>query len=267
LSAGRNSLGFRVNRVSQNDTPDSFRDLIKDDFLNASTEARYLQDYKLGNQTGTGLIGVKYYRAQNDSQQGAGSTGSDANFNIIPDAVSPLISPSEFTFPNSNLAIFTEQIFRVSDQFSITPGLRYETIKTETDGEFTSFLFDLAGNLIFDETTRDDRVFERDFLIYGVGLSYKHQPERELYANYSTNFRSVTFNDIRINNPNFRIDPDITDETGFNADIGYRGQVDNILDFDVSVFGLQYDNRIGEIIEADLLPIQILNIQTQNDQA
>lgn len=266
LSAERSSLGFRVNRVSTLDVENANRDLIVGKFRNWSTEARYLQDYQIGNLTPTGLLGVKYYQAKNHSQQGAGSTGTDADFSFQPNVVTELISRSDFEFPNKNLAIFTEHIFRLSDKLTAVPGVRYETINTESKGDFTRYNFDLAGNLINEQVTEDNRNFNRDFLLYGLGLSYKQNPEREVYANFTTNYRSVTFSDMRINNPNFVIDPNLTDETGYNLDFGYRGNIEDKLNFDVTAFGLQYDNRIGEI-EAEGENFQVIRYRTNVGKA
>jgi Fe(3+) dicitrate transport protein len=44
------------------------------------------------------------------------------------------------------------------------------------------------------------------------------------------------------------IDEDLKDARGYNIDIGYRGKVKNYLQFDVSGFYLQYNNRVGTII-------------------
>ena len=43
---------------------------------------------------------------------------------------------------------FTENIFYLSDNFSITPGARYEFIKTATDGSYKKINTDAAGNVI-----------------------------------------------------------------------------------------------------------------------
>jgi Fe(3+) dicitrate transport protein len=56
---------------------------------------------------------------------------------------------------------------------------------------------------------------------------------------------------MQIQNPNFKIDPDLADETGFNSDVGARGQYKNKLFFDLSVYGMFYNNRIGTTIETD----------------
>jgi Fe(3+) dicitrate transport protein len=46
-------------------------------------------------------------------------------------------------------------------------------------------------------------------------------------------------------NPNFQLDENITDESGFNADLGLRGSPKPWLNFDASLFLLRYNDRIG----------------------
>ena len=73
----------------------------------------------------------------------------------------------------------------------------------------------------------------------------------EFYTNISENYRSVNFADMQIRNPNFKIDPILKDERGFNSDIGIRGTIKNILYFDASLYYLYYNNRIGTTLETD----------------
>ncbi|MFX5476929.1 TonB-dependent receptor, partial [Acinetobacter baumannii] len=43
------------------------------------------------------------------------------------------------------------------------------------------------------------------------------------------------------------VDPDLKDAKGYNIDLGYRGKLYNIVQFDLSLFYLQYNNRVGTI--------------------
>jgi len=58
----------------------------------------------------------------------------------------------------------------------------------------------------------------------------------------------VTFSDIRVTNPSYVIDNNITDEKGMTTDLGIRGNYADKLSFDVSLFGLQYNQRLGEVL-------------------
>ncbi|MDZ7757166.1 TonB-dependent receptor domain-containing protein [Rhodohalobacter sp.] len=251
LDASRKSLGFRTNRVSQEDDLDAPRDLILGDFNNWGAEARFLHRYKIGVKNSVFLIGSKYYNSKNTSIQGPGSASAEADFTLADDQFPNFPNQSDFTFPNKNVAIFGENIFYLKDNLSITPGFRFEYINTRSRGSFKRVNFDLAGNPIQNETFEDNRDFERSFVLLGVGLSYLPVPKTEFYGNFSQNYRSVTFNDIRIVNPTFQVDPEITDESGFTADFGIRGRFGENISYDVGGFGLMYDNRIGEVLRAE----------------
>ena len=54
-------------------------------------------------------------------------------------------------------------------------------------------------------------------------------------------------------NPVLIIDPNLEDERGFNSDIGVKGFLGKSLYYDVSLFGLFYNNRIGTTILKDSL--------------
>jgi len=244
LDASRDALGFRTNRVDQIDTG-AERDLLRGNFSNYGAEARLLSKYKILGKNSTFLIGSKYYKADNNERQGPGSDGIGADFRFRNDEFPDYPFQSDFDFPNLNVAVFGENIFYITDKLSITPGFRFEYIKTESDGFFTDLNFDGAGNVIFEETVEENRVFERNFILFGLGLSYKSTAELEVYANISQNYRSVTFNDINIVNPAFSVNPNITDEEGFTADLGIRGTINNIISYDVGAFALFYNGRIG----------------------
>lgn len=251
LDASRKSVGFRTNRVSQQDDPDAPRDLILGDFNNWGTEARFLNRYRIGNKNAVFLIGSKWYQSKNTSVQGPGTTSSKADFTLADEQFPNYPNQSDFTFPNRNLAVFGENIFYLQDNLSITPGFRFEYIRTQSRGTFKRVNFDLAGNPIQNQTFEDDRTFERHFVLLGAGVSYLPDSETELYGNFSQNYRSVTFNDIRIVNPTFQVDPDIMDESGFTSDVGIRGRIGESVSYDIGGFGLLYDNRIGEVLRAE----------------
>ena len=104
----------------------------------------------------------------------------------------------------------------------------------------------MAGNVILDETIEEDNVKDRNFVLLGIGLSYKAKKSLEFYGNVSQNYRSVTFNDIRTVAPSQVIAENIGDEKGYTSDVGIRGQLGNKITFDSSVYALYYDNKIGE---------------------
>jgi Fe(3+) dicitrate transport protein len=247
LSAYRYSLGFRPNRVASVDD-NSARDLIKGDFLNWGAEARYLKRYFVGDKLFVFLLGGRYYDGFNHSVQGLGSTGKDADFKFsnFNEGIA-----NDYRFPNNNASLFIENIFYLTDKFSVTPGIRYEYIHTKAEGFYGSIQFDLAGNIISTSRTDEVRNNGRQFVLGGVGLSYKPTAHLEIYNNISQNYRSITFSDMRTANPSAVIDPNLKDEKGYSLDLGLRTYETTFYNFDVSAFYLNYNNRIGEVQFAD----------------
>ena len=92
----------------------------------------------------------------------------------------------------------------------------------------------------------------RNILLYGLGVSKRLKGKGELYANFSRNYRGINFSDIRIINPNQVVDPNINDEQGFTADLGYRGTLTDWLFIDASLFFLAYEDKIGNNLESVL---------------
>jgi Fe(3+) dicitrate transport protein len=243
LSASRYSVGFRPNRVATIDD-NSERDLIKGDFQNWGTEARLLHRYLLRKMPSVVLAGARYYHGFNHSMQGLGTTGKDANFNFIQGDEN---ITSDYQFPNRNASVFAENIFYVHEKISVTPGVRYEVINTEADGYYGTVYRDLAGNIIDVTRTDERRTNRRNFLLAGLGVSYKPTVHIDLYSNIAQNYRSITFSDMRIANPSSVIDPNLKDEKGYSVDIGVRSDQTVLFNYDVSIFYLNYDNRIGEV--------------------
>lgn len=254
LDASRKAVGFRQNRVSQADDINEPRELLIDDFSNWGAEGRVLTRYNLFKNESVLLLGSKYYDADNFQKQGPGSATAGPDFEFAEEEFPNFPRQSEFKFPNTNLAFFGENIFNVTNKLAITPGFRFEYIKTQSEGSFKNIILDLAGNALLNETLADDREFKRSFILLGVGSSYNLNSTNELYANFSQNYRSVTFNDIRVVNPVFQVDPNINDEEGFTSDLGIRGRFKKSLSYDVSVFGLKYNDRIGEVLQEEVRP-------------
>ena len=262
LRASRSAVGFRGNPINLNENPItgldeqdvngnfiSPRDLIIDDFNNWGIEAKYLKRYRLLNKNAVFLLGSKIYQSDNTSLQGPGSTGVDADFSLATDQFPDFPNQSSFDLPNRNYALFAEHIIYLDKDVSIIPGVRIEHINTASEGTFNQVVFDNAGNPLLNQELEDNRTVRRTFALFGIGLNYKKLKNTTLYANISQNYRSVTFSDIRVVNPTFIVDPDLTDERGFTADVGLRGRLAKSVSFDLGVFTIQYQDRIGVILD------------------
>ena len=251
LIASRESLGYldQINRAD----PMQERNLISGNFKNIGNETRFIHLYEKRNLPWAFLIGSRIYKGNSIGVQGEASNGNDANFEFInsQNNISSDFIESNYNFPSINFSLFSEHIFNLNQKLSITPGIRYEYINTSANGGYRIEYPDLAGNIIFDTVINIERYNVRDFLLIGIGLNHKISSAIEAYGNFSENYRSVNFADMQIRNPNFKIDPILKDERGFNSDLGVRGKIKNIIYFDASLYYLYYNNRIGTTLQTD----------------
>lgn len=258
LIAGRDALGF-LGRPERPDLETSNRTLLSDQYKNYGAELRYLKRYSIAGNASHFLVGTRYYRGHTDRKQGDGTNASDADFRFLhPND----LENSDYTFPSENVAVFTENIFQITPKWNVTPGLRFETINTASDGYYRLLNTDLSGDTLMDIKVKDNRNNSRSFILVGIGTQYKFNKSIEMYANFSQNYRSINFNDMRVVNPNFQIDPDLKDENGFTLDGGLRGAIKNLLYFDLSLFYLQYNDRIGTALKLDSTTFQIVRYRT-----
>ncbi len=262
LNAKRNSVGFRGNPIVLNENPIlaldeqnnageyvNPRDLILGEFRNAALEIKLLNKFQLKQVLGTWLIGAKYYKANNTSIQGPGSIGTDANFELQTSSFPDYANQSNFILPNLNFAAFTESIFYLNNNLSITPGLRLEYIKTESEGSFQEVVYDLAGNPLSNTSFEETTSLLRRFLIAGIGIDYSFAEQHKFSINLSQNYRSVTFSDIRVTNPSFIVDENISDEKGFSLTAGISGRLQSKFSYDLSLYSILYNQRIGIILD------------------
>jgi len=251
LYAGRDAVGF-LDYINRPDNG-ADRNLYKDKYKNYGNESRLLYTYKLGSNPQNLLVGFRYYRGHTDREQGLGNNGSSGNasdFNYGTSA-NDVNNYSNYVFPNYNVAVFAENIFRLTSKFSIIPGVRFEDITTKADGSYIFFNTDRAGNVILREPRTDVKNSSRQFVIGGVGLSYFKSEGMQFYGNISQNYRAINFSDLNSNIKGLQVDPNLKDETGYSADIGMRGNISSVFNYDVSLFMIHYNNRIGTIDTVD----------------
>lgn len=257
LIGSRDALGV-LGYINRPD-PETERDLMRDQYLNVGSETRVMHTYHLLGNPNNLLLGMRYYRGFTKRKQGNGSIESDANFNYK-DPENP--EYSNYQFPSQNIALFAENVFQVTTNWNITPGIRYEHIITSADGTYRVQNKDLAGNIQLDTTIHDFKENSRSFLIGGIGTSVKVKEKHEFYANIAQNYRAINFNDMRVNNPNLRVDPNLQDERGFSGDIGFRGKVKKFFVYDVSLYFLSYTGRIGTVVGVDERTFRLYRFRT-----
>jgi Fe(3+) dicitrate transport protein len=250
LFASRESLGnlMAINRPDDYNEP---RDLIKGKYMNFGNEIRLVHRYNLLKRVSALVTGTRIYKGDTQLQQGYANnkiTGDLADFEFSRAPAG--ILRSDYGFPSFNFAAFAENYFSITEQFSITPGVRFEYIQTKADGYYQDIVIvptSSGSDTLKNEAINEQRVNSRSIFLAGIGLSYKLSKNIELYGNFSQNYRGINFNDMRISNPNQEVDPNLKDEYGYNADLGFRGSYRGLFNFNVTLFYLGYNRRIGNI--------------------
>jgi Fe(3+) dicitrate transport protein len=242
LFSERDALG-NLQQIGVLDNPNEERTLIYDQFKNFGGEARLLHEYSIQDKASTLILGARYYKGLTKRKQGNASPSNLPEFDLLNPE-----DPEEFDyrFPSQNYALFVENLINLSPKLSLTSGFRMEYIQTDADGSWRLNRFDFAGNLVSSSLNIDQSSTKRWVPLLGIGSTYYLNDQLQVYANYAQNFRSITFSDLRVVNPNFQLDSLITDENGYNMDLGIRGSIGNSLKLDVSLFLLRYNDRIGQ---------------------
>ena len=236
--AERNSVGF-TKGITIADTLNLLinaynpRQVDRDRYKNYGIEVRSIQKYQLLNKEQILSGGFRIYKGNTDrNQSGIGTSGNDFDLSLTASQYG-----RHFTYQTTNFALFAENIFQLTKKLKIVPGIRYETIQNSGSGYLNT-----NGNGAINLEKRT-----RNFFLFGMGSEYAVSEKTNFYANYSQAYRPVTFSELSPSATTDIIDPNLKDASGFNADFGFRGTVKNFLNFDVGVFHLQYDNRIGSL--------------------
>lgn len=270
LIASREALGFQgpPNQSDPIGNPSTthlnkYRNLIYGGFNNVGAEARFMQRYQIRNQPQILLTGVRLYKGFTKSKQGA----ADSTYQPVFEFRDIIANQSSSSHPSANAAWFAENIFNLHKRVSITPGVRIEFIDTKTEGESRSIYRDQAENVVLDSVQTGTSRSKRWFPLLGLGISYKPLKGLELYSNFSQNYKPINFNDLWVSTPSARIDPNLKDETGYNADFGLRGNIKNAFQFDVTGFLMMYNNRIGYVQQVDTELYSVYRLRTNVSNA
>ncbi len=212
------------------------REVESEDMHSIATEARFSANYKLGKNKSTLAGGVRISHGWFKRLGGGeGTTGSDFDLSINGDW------EYNFDFTTTNIAPFAENIFRIGEKLTITPGIRFEFLKSTAAGYKIDDIYKLST----------DQIKNRFFILSGIGFEYKPKLNAGFYGNISQSYRPIDYSQLQPFGVTAKVDPDLKDADGFNADAGYRALINNCLNTDISLFYLAYNNRVGEIVKTD----------------
>ncbi|GAC1424752.1 MAG: TonB-dependent receptor [Chitinophagaceae bacterium] len=233
LFGQRNSVQF-INAGNIQDTINTSlnsynpRQVDRDYYKGFTTEARILHHYTIGKISSTLSGGARYFtELTKRRQKGLGTTAGDFDLSLVqPYGI-------DLHLNTSNYAVFAENIFQLAPKFSVTPGVRYEIIKTDLTGVINNATAGIAYSS------------KRNFPLFGTGLQYQLNTTSQLYGNISQAYRPYLYASVTPADRLDQIDPNLKDSKGYTGDIGYRGHYKNVLKFDIDAFYLYYGNKIG----------------------
>lgn len=206
-----------------------------DEFNSYTNELRVLHGYKLGKKASNLAFGVQLMNNNlHRTQQGKGTSGSDYDLTLT----NPTWGRDVY-LKTQNVALFAENNFKLSDKFSINVGARYETGNSK-----------MSGTIVYYPSDKIPFALKRNFVLLGSSFSYKQNKDIEFYGGIAQTYRPMIFKDLIPIEAFERVDPNLKDANGYNAEIGTRGS-HKFLKWDITAFALQYNNRFGTILQND----------------
>jgi Fe(3+) dicitrate transport protein len=185
-----------------------------------------------------------------------GSTGyigdSPRTRHVTDDIRSSRQNSADLTFEQDRVtnygAVFIENLFSFGN-LSAVPTVRFERVN-----------YDLEEVVKNASLNRDAINLDRSFneTLFGLGLTYQLSERSELYANVSESYRPQRFDDLI--NPASELagnnGPGVS--RALNYELGYRSQpIDNLV-FDVSVFRIDFEDKI-EQIQVNIADVERVN--------
>lgn len=215
---------------------------------NITTELRVAHTYSLNGRASVLSGGLRYsYAWFKRLGGGEGTTNSDFDLSITGNW------GYDFDFKTTNIAPFVENLFKLSDRFSITPGFRFEYLNSKARGYKT----DGPDKMVANQNRN------RYIPLFGLGMEWRTgKGNTNLYANISQAYRPIDYSQLEPFGVTSKIDPSLKDASGYNADLGYRGTIRNYFNFDLGLFYMAYNNRIGVVEKTDPLTGNTYTLRT-----
>ncbi|MFN4145943.1 MAG: TonB-dependent receptor domain-containing protein [Runella sp.] len=217
------------------------RDVDIDSFKSFTSELRLMHHYHWGGMNGVLSSGVQLMRNNMRRRQvGRGTTGSDFDLSIIPDSWR-----RDMFFKTNNIALFVENLLYITPKWSISPGIRIENGQT-----------DMTGKIVYYPTEKIPNQIVHRFPLLGISTQYRFNADNRFYAGISNAYRPVLFKDVIPGSVMERVNQNLKNATGYNLEAGVSGKLHDYLTYDIGVFEMAYNNRMGRLVERDALTQQ-----------
>lgn len=227
------------------DVPDSInrttglyknRQVDIDNFNSKTIELRLLHQYRIGKLESKLATGFVYMNNDLHRRQlGKGTTGTDYDLSLVEPGFG-----RDLHFKTNNIALYAENVFQINHRWTISPGVRFENGNSKMSGIIKYYTANPLPTTI-----------NHNFILLGISSQYLLDKENTLYGGISQAYRPVIFKDIVPASTYEQIDKNLEDAFGYNAELGIRGKILKHLQYDVSLFRIDYKNRLGTLVLQD----------------
>jgi Fe(3+) dicitrate transport protein len=212
------------------------REVDREKMKSLATELGVSHRYKLGNLENTLAAGARLaFASFKRLEEAPGTNGNNFDLSTTGEY------EEQFDFTTFNAAVFFENRIRISDNFSVSPGIRLESLESEGEAEFEE-----------DDVEKEmEQEKQRLFILPGIGLQYEADKWATVYGNITRSYRPIDYGHLFPIGSVSQVDPDLKDPKGWSADIGVRGVIKSFFNYDISFFYLRYMNRLGTVLKQD----------------
>jgi Fe(3+) dicitrate transport protein len=202
-----------------------------DRFNSSTQELRYLHSFRLWGDSVHTVAGIQFmFNELHRTQQGRGTTGTVYDLTLT--------DPNwgrDMRFRTNNTALFFESSVGFLKKWTWTVGARWE-----------SGVSNMTGRIVYYPENEIPVSIDHQFALLGTGLQYQPTSWLEFYSGIAQSYRPMIFKDIIPVSIFERVDPNIQDSFGYNAELGVRGKK-GVLQWDINAFALRINNRFGTI--------------------
>lgn len=236
----RNSLQFegfadRVDLIDPVTQQYKTRVVDIDVFNSRTSELRLLHQYNTGKIRHALAAGLRYFNNDlNRRQQGKGTANSDFDLSVS----GPF--GRDLRFKSQSIALSLENMIYINDRWSISPGMRYEYGQT-----------DMTGTLSYYDPKETPNQIDHQIPAFGISSQFYLKENIKIYGGISQAYRPVLLKDIIPGSVLERADKDLEDAFGYNAEIGANCSISKFLKFDITLFRMRYDHRMGNLVLQD----------------
>jgi Fe(3+) dicitrate transport protein len=226
------------------------RQVDRDYFNSYTSELRWQLDYSIGKLNNTLISGVRLMNNDLHRQQlGKGTTGADYDLSIT----APTYG-RDVHLKTQNVALFAENLFRITPKFDLSAGVRYENGVSK-----------MRGILSYLPTEKVPQDIKHQYPLWGASAAYRFNRNHKIYAAWSQAYRPVIFSDILPPTVLDSTDRNLKDAFGSVAEIGVKGQW-SFLKYELTAFRMLYKNRIGTLYMASANKNYILKTNIGDSQ-